>query len=176
LEARLRLRTYALAFALLLLPLALRGTRSLITTPKASHNIYEQQIQMARFIAQYYPDQPIVIQDVGAISYFSDPRVVDLVGLGSPAVARLKLVAAFHGAAVDGVAQGSKIAIVYDKMARPLWKKVGSWGIPDNVVCEESRVSFYAIDPEEELRLIASLREFAPLLPATVEQSGTYTR
>jgi len=175
-EARSTLRTYALPFALLALPVALRGTRSLITTPKASYNIYEQQLQMARFVAQYYPDQPIVIQDVGAISYFSDPRVVDLIGLGSPAVARLKLVGAFHGAAVDAVAQGNKIAIVYDKMARPPWKKVGSWVISDNVVCEESRVSFYAIDPGEDARLVASLREFAPLLPATVEQSGMYLR
>ncbi|WP_394842929.1 hypothetical protein LZC95_38385 [Pendulispora brunnea] len=171
-----RLRTYALAFALLLLPLTTRGAHSLIKTPKASYNIYEQQMQMARFVARYYPDQPIAIQDVGAISYFSDPEIVDLIGLGSPAVARLKLAAAFHGDAVDGVVQGRKIAIVYDKLARPSWRKVGSWRIADNVVCEEPSVSFYAIDHGEGARLVASLREFAPSLPATVEQSGEYLR
>ncbi|WP_394832363.1 hypothetical protein LVJ94_38210 [Pendulispora rubella] len=171
-----RFRVYALAFVLLLVPVVTRSVHSFIKTPTASYNIYEQQMQMARFVARYYPDQPIVIQDVGAIAYFSDPPVVDLIGLGSPAVARLKLAAVFHGDAIDGVVQGHKIAIVYDKMARPAWQKVGSWGIADNVVCEEPRVSFYAIDPGEGARLVASLREFAPLLPATVEQSGEYTR
>jgi hypothetical protein len=56
----------------------LEANRQAVT---ATTNIYEQQVQMARFLADYYPDEPVAINDIGAISYYTDARVIDLVGL-----------------------------------------------------------------------------------------------
>ena len=41
----------------------------------ASRNIYEQQYQMALFCEEYYSNEGVVINDIGAVSYFSNSYV-----------------------------------------------------------------------------------------------------
>ncbi len=48
-----------------------------------SKNIYEQQIQSARFLKKYYNRSKVVANDIGAICYFSDIHLLDIAGLGS---------------------------------------------------------------------------------------------
>ncbi len=64
-------------------PLRVRAAKSLQDTPKASHNIYEQQYQMAIFLQQFYQGQVVAANDIGAIDYLADFRLVDLAGLGT---------------------------------------------------------------------------------------------
>ena len=63
-------------------PLRVRAAKSLKDTPKASHNIFEQQYQMALFLRQFYQGQVVAANDIGAIDYLADFRLVDLAGLG----------------------------------------------------------------------------------------------
>ena len=73
-----------------------------------------------------------------------------------------------------------RIAIVYDnwftgpKALPARWKHVGKWTIPNNVVCGDATVSFYAVDEAEAGRLSESLAEFSPSLPEPVTESGPY--
>jgi len=176
-EHRARLRERLLPLALVMLPVIVRGAGSLRAVPRASANIYEQQVQMARFAAQYYRGERLVVGDIGAVSYLADVRIVDLIGLGSPAVATLRLRGSLDLAATDRLTRDASIAIVDEGYSPPpQWRRVGLWRTSGNTVCRDDAVAFYAVHPEEEARLTASLREFSPQLPSTIEQSGTYTR
>src|SRR5207302_1054741 len=68
LEHRARIRPLLVPLALVLLPVMVRGAGALRAVPRASANIYEQQMQMARFVAQYYGGRRVVLGDIGAVS------------------------------------------------------------------------------------------------------------
>ena len=67
-----------------------RSLGYLYVTTSSCTNIYQQQIQMARFIGRYYPGATIAANDIGAINYFNDIRCLDLEGLASMPVATIK--------------------------------------------------------------------------------------
>jgi hypothetical protein len=54
---------------------------SLVITPQASRNIYEQQYQMGMFLKRCYPGKAVAVNDICAVSYLADVRLVDLLGL-----------------------------------------------------------------------------------------------
>jgi hypothetical protein len=60
-----------------------------LKTPLASRNIYEQQFQMAEFAKRFY-DQPVAVNDLGLVSYKNHNFVLDLWGLGSEKVRKLR--------------------------------------------------------------------------------------
>ncbi|WP_273007681.1 hypothetical protein [Chryseobacterium sp.] len=51
-----------------------------------SRNIYEQQMQSARFLKKYYNESKVVANDIGAICYFTNIHLLDFEGLGSKEV------------------------------------------------------------------------------------------
>lgn len=154
--------------------------------PRASRNIYEQDYQMGLFLGRFYRGVPVAVNDIGAVSYLGDTRVVDLQGLGTLDVAKVRSKGFLSEQQIDQLtkADGVRMAILFDRlfengqMARdglpPKWVKVGEWRILNNLVCWDDRVAFFAVDPSEETRLIEALRQFARQLPSDIEQSGKY--
>jgi len=182
----LSLRTRTLVGILLVvgaLPLMVRGYKALINIPAASRNIYEQQIQIASFLRTYYQGQSVAANDIGAINYFADIRCMDLWGLGSREVTRLKRSGRYTPGTIEGLCREAevRIAVVYESWFRgfgglpPEWEKIGTWTISDNVICGSDTVSFYAVAPEERDLLQARLHLFANRLPQSVRQAGPYT-
>jgi hypothetical protein len=180
-NTRVRLPCYALALgALCILALGFwdRTCSSLWRTPLASHNIYAEQWQMARFVRRFYSGSVLALNDIGAVNYLSDIECVDLFGLATVEVARMKLAGRFETASIRALnaARGTRIALVYTgwfTSPAPLptdWIKVGEWTIPDNVICGGDTVSFYSVDPSERLRLADNLRMFGSTLPPGVVQ------
>lgn len=55
---------------------------------QSSGNIYRQQIQMSTFLHEFYKNKTVAANDIGAISYFSEVNLVDLIGLGSTNVVK----------------------------------------------------------------------------------------
>jgi hypothetical protein len=159
-------------------PLRVRAAKSLKDTPKASHNIFEQQYQMAFFLRQFYRGQVVAVNDIGAINYLADFHLVDLAGLGTRESAAFKLKQIYGSRQVAAVAEqyGTQVALVYDSWFQipTEWTKVGEWQIRDNVICGYDTVSFYAVSPTSAPGLIDNLRAFAPRLPADVIQRGDY--
>jgi hypothetical protein len=168
---------------LVLLSAAHRGLAWCKDIVLASTNIYQQQYQMGEFVREYYADQPIAVNDIGAVSYFGRARTVDLEGLANMEAASMRRARRFDAGAVKQLTSGAgvKFAMVYDtwyeggKRLPPDWTKVGEWKINNNIICGGDVVSIYAVDPAEKGRLIQSLQEFAPKLPKDVEQRGEYT-
>jgi hypothetical protein len=166
----------------LISPLAIRGYVSLITTPLATTNIYQQQYQMGLFLREFYQGEAVAANDIGAINFLADIKCLDLWGLGNLEVTRAKRGGFYNTDYIYNLAkkENVKIAIVYDHWftkyggTPPQWIKVGEWKIQNNVVCGGDTVSFYAVDPEEEYRLIENLKTFSTKIPRNIEQSGKY--
>ncbi len=196
-DARLRLgegdgRRKALVGACVLLlelvlaaPVAQRVSDGFGHLQAASKNIHDQQYQMARFLGRNYGGQAVLINDLGAVSYFSEARPIDMAGLATVEVARA-MVARPPGRTTEFVdqlarAKGARIAVVFtswlpEGKAPTSWIKVGSWTVSDNIVCGDPTLDFYALDPEAAAILEANLREFMSSLPTDVKQAGRYTR
>lgn len=174
----------ALLASAALLTCGIRGVRSYLETPGAVGNIYEQQIQMGRFLARFYAGQVVAANDIGAICYLADVRVFDLWGLASREVAEAKLAGRYATPwiAQRARAQGVRVAVLYERWldaaggVPPEWVRAGRWRVGRNVVLGDRTVAFYAVDPAEAGPLADNLRAFAPALPPGVEQLGPYTR
>jgi hypothetical protein len=160
-------------------PLAARGVTSLRQTPRAMTNIYLQQYQMGLFLREYYQDQAVAANDIGAINFLADIKNLDLVGIGSTEVLLIRIRASFDASRIEKLTQreGIRIAIVYEswfegsKALPAHWVKVGEWTIPDNVICAEDTVAFFATSHEEARILGRNLADFSRFLPGAVDET-----
>jgi hypothetical protein len=172
-----------LLVSILILPHARRGAMSLLTTTRATTNIYEQQYQMGLFLHEFYQGESVAANDIGAISYLAEIKILDLWGICSSEVAKSKMNGRYTTREIYDLAKqkGIKIAIVYDHWFEKYggipseWINVGRWQILNNVVCGEDNVSFYALDPLQKDFLIQNLKAFSSHLLKNVVQSGDYT-
>jgi hypothetical protein len=155
-----------------------RTWESLEKLPTATTNIYEQQVQMGRFLRQYYNGKTIAANDIGAINYLADIRTLDLYGLSTQAVADHKLAGTYDRQSIARLVEQESvdIAVVYDHWYDAYgglpkeWIKVGEWQITHNVVCGGEVVSFYAVRLVEAPALLQNLAAFSAQLPKTVIQ------
>lgn len=171
---------------LALSPLILRGILSLIRTPQATTNIYQQQYQMGLFLREFYQSKKVAANDIGAINFLADIRCFDLWGLANPKIAEARMKRDYNSQWIfrEARTEQVRIAIVYDHWFETegiggipsQWTKVGEWKISNNVVCGGDTVSFYAVDSSEIDNLIRNLRAFSSYLPKDVVQTGRYTK
>jgi hypothetical protein len=148
----------------------------------ATTNIYQQQYQMARFITVYFANEPVAINDIGAISYYTNAEVVDLWGLANREVSEEMIQRTYNTESIIRITRNAKarLALIYDswfqgeKEIPADWIRVGQWTIQNNVVCGDETVSIYALDPEEATELVDHLIDFSSKLPSNVIQRGLY--
>ncbi len=151
-------------------------------TITATKNIYEQQYQMARFIDKFYSGKEVALNDVGTVNFFADIHCLDLIGLGSDEIANERMNKTFNTFSMYEIAKKKnvKIAIIYDKWVQEdiripkEWIKAGNWKIPDNYICGDDEVSFYAVSPDQKKSLEENLKSFSKELPPDVFQSGEF--
>ncbi|MGH7270282.1 MAG: polysaccharide biosynthesis/export family protein [Polyangiaceae bacterium] len=162
-------------------PLVRRAIRAAEVTPLACRNVFEQQVQSARFLTRYFGQEPVAVNDIGAVSYFGDEPIVDLLGLASLPVARAKKLQIDNPLTRDEVAgftRGTNVAIIYDGWlggsVPPTWIRLGRWRIENNRSCAFDDVEIYATHPEAVGRVLGALRGFATHLPKGVHQEGRY--
>ena len=168
--------------AVAFVPWTLRALSATRTLAVASHNIYDQQYQMSRFVKTYYNGAGVAANDVGFIDFSADLRVLDTWGLASYEVFRARRKHALTAEVMRALATKEKIQLVmgYESwMAEysgplPEWVLVGRWQIPNNMVCGSDTVSFYAPDAGSVAYLTHALRTFAPELPPDVVQTGPF--
>lgn len=136
---------------------------------QAMHDRYFEHLQPALFVAKNFDHATIVANDIGAMSYYSDARLLDPVGLGSaePLLARRK-----HGQfTADDLnawagSKGAKIAVLetgwtaIHAVVPTEWVRVETWHFPRNVVYDNLEVSFFAVDPAEAPELRRKLAAF----------------
>jgi len=153
-----------------------RAKQSLEFAPRAMANIYQQQYQMGLFLKESYQGRSVAANDIGAISLLSDIHLLDLWGLASMDVARAKKDKTYSSTVMRALAAAHDvdIAIVSEAWFKDYggvpkeWVRVGSWTIPNNVVCADSTVTFFAVRPGETAPLVEHLEQFGPRLPPGV--------
>jgi hypothetical protein len=164
----------ACLLVILFLPLALRCGSAIVMAPRACQNIYEQQYQTGQFVHRWYRNEAMAVNDIGAVSFYSDADNLDMEGLGNFEVAKRRKAGTRSAGFLDSLVHARHIdyavvyQFVYGDSLLGRWRKVASWTIRNNVVCGSPTVYFYAIDPAKEEGLRKSLEAQAAVLPPGV--------
>jgi Ca2+/Na+ antiporter len=172
--------------ALFVLPFPYSASRLLFShtvIKTAGKNIYDQQIQMSRFLHTYYNKEKIMANDIGAITYFTHIDLLDLVGLGSNSIMKIKMNAGGGGynSVIDSVIRYPydqyQLIMIYDTWfsiktqedyERLGWIKVAELAIKNNVICGDDTVSFYTSDFAMTAELKKNLYQFKQTIPEDV--------
>jgi hypothetical protein len=155
-------------------PLLTRAVAALEQTPGAVKNIYEQQYQMGLFARGLPAGSTVMANDIGAICYLADVRLVDLFGLATQETARARRTGGVDRELLARLAAPDPPSAVmvyrswFADAIPPEWIEVGTWRVPDKIVVADRTVSFYATRPASAEALARSLEKFQPRLPSTV--------
>jgi hypothetical protein len=128
-----------------LFPVRARVASTLFQANRGSTNIYEQQVQMARFLSD------------------NDTAERRLAGDLDP----------FEIAWITRV-RGAEVAVMYESVLEETggtpeeWTPVADWRIRRNAVCGSSRVTWFATSTAAVTRLRSQLEDWSPELPGTV--------
>ena len=169
------LRRPTLVVGGLLLPLLLTPTSILaqLGTPLGSNNVYEQQYQMSRFVAEYW-QAPVAVNDLGLVARRGHQYTLDLWGLGSREALTLR-----QGTTPDAIwmatlanKRGVELVIIYPEpfdSIPPSWIVLGDLYLsrPAATVAG-SYVRFYATTAAAAERAAPLLHAFAQQLPVGV--------
>lgn len=178
---KIRVGAAALGLVILSAPLWRRSITANNNTPMACRNIYEQQMQTARFLSGQFPKKRVAVNDIGAVAWLDESgEIVDLVGLATLAVAEakhMKLDTAMSREDFVRLTRGVEVAVIYDEWFKennlpPTWLRVARWTIRDNKSCAFPTVAIYATDPELYPTVLAAVRAFEPTLPDRVFVEG----
>ena len=132
-------------------------------------NTYLEQYQTAQFIRTYRPGETVVVNDLGAVTYYTQARVLDVAALGDvePLEILRRTGAYTSGDVLTWTAKYHPAIAVISLgwgWVAPLipgaWIKVAEVEVPPN----RERVGFYAVDPKEAWILRAKVAaHFSPL-------------
>ncbi|RMG60971.1 MAG: hypothetical protein D6722_20290, partial [Bacteroidetes bacterium] len=159
-------------------PLGVRAGFFYQNYPRSVRNIYQQPVQVARFLHSYYPDAPVAVNDIGLVSFWGDAPVTDLVGVGDQMVQRARRSGQFGPEEVAELARQRGFPLV---VGHPHWiggwlpddwVPVANWTIPDNFICAGPTVTWYATRPGAADTLRRHLLDYLPLLPAGVRHEA----
>lgn len=156
--------------ALLALPLIIRSVASFRHTANDCVNVYTEQYQTAKFVFDYYYQDPVASTDLGAISFWSNERtrIVDLAGLFDLEVLNRKRIHNWTPASANSLSErmNANVAILHhswsDADVEPYWYRIATWQMPGD------SVSFYSIDRRFIEKLQTNMHAFEPKLPPGV--------
>jgi hypothetical protein len=173
-------RSVRIIGAVLLLCAAPRGLYAMRTTAEAAGNIYMQQVQTARFLAANFPHERVLVNDIGAVSYYRHGPMTDLMGLANREVAQARgwrIDRPLPVAALTRFSEQADVAVMYEPWFQgaipPAWTKVATWTIPNNRVCAFATVAVYATRMGAVPRVRSAVGAFAPLLPPGISLSDS---
>ncbi len=158
------------ALVILTCLLTARTGYAFYVAPQAISDIYDQQYQMGLFAQQNLNGKTVLLHDIGAVSFLSDAKVLDLVGLGSLESAMARMKHEYSDAWLHRWIEEThaSVAIVYPFVAPRDWQRVATWRIPGNYMSGSDSVGFYALDPVFQKELTGDLDRFRAQLPSRV--------
>ncbi|MFP4460160.1 MAG: hypothetical protein ACLFSQ_11305, partial [Candidatus Zixiibacteriota bacterium] len=114
-HSKVRFAFSILMFILILLPLGKRASYNRLAF--YSKNIHNQHIMMAEFVGEYYDDATIVINDIGAISFYTNAEYIDLYALSNIEILRMIENGEFNSSNIQRLAseRNAQIAILNEE-------------------------------------------------------------
>jgi hypothetical protein len=152
-----------------LILLSMSYLRNTTDTPIASRNIYQQQYQMHRFATEFFPSN-VAVNDLGYVAYNNDKFVLDLWGLGSEEVRRIRKDYSTTKAGFAALVRKHSVefAMIYDDWfvaAIPdEWCRTATL-TTSRVTAARGQVAFYSTNADTKSRMDAALRAFGDTLP-----------
>jgi hypothetical protein len=142
-----------------------------LVTPLASRGIYEQQFQMHRFVTNFYRE-PVAVNDLGWVSYKNDAFVLDLEGLGSEPVRRLRMTGTYGATQMSEVTAhyGIGLVMIYESWfgsVPPSWRRIAIMHT-ESVTSFSGDVSFFVTPDADIGRVTKALADFQSSLPRRV--------
>ncbi len=113
-------------------------------------NIYEQQRQMAKFLQENCNTCSVAANDIGAITYYTNIKLLDLIGLGNNDVLELRNKRQFTNDKINKLLAkyNTELIIIYEHWFEGVqfenFTKIGEWRIRKNYVCGGETVSFFS--------------------------------
>jgi hypothetical protein len=161
--------------AIIFYALPVRGLNSFRNSVRAIYNIYEQQYQMGLFLKDYYREQTVAANDVGAISFMADLKTIDMWGLGNNEVANARKHNYWNNDFLRKLVKDNhtRVTVMYDswfdKDLPAQWVKTATWEMPYNYICGDIKVTFYGNTAGEAALLKSNLESFSAQLPKDVK-------
>jgi hypothetical protein len=126
-------------------------------------NTYLEEVQTAEFIRLYYPHDAVIVNDLGAVTYYTEAHILDLVGLGDIEPVRVMRHSTYTSRDVTAwtASYRPKIAIlqlgwgVVGPLIPPEWVRVAVVEVPPH----RHRVGFFAVEPGHAWTLRASVAQ-----------------
>ena len=166
---------------LLVWPLHQRAIMSLEQVVRASNHIYRQQYHSADFLRKMYPPGVrVACNDLGAVSYYADPDILDLWGLGTIEVTRAKRMGKYDANTIEHLLKQrrTEVVMILPNLFVGILPKslipVAEWATKNNFWFKT--VAFYALSEEGAKDLEDRLRQYQGLLPDSVEVSYESTK
>ena len=136
--------------AFLLLGLSKQIAYSPYYASMSAKKVYEQKIQTANFVREYYTASHLTTDNIGTIPYFSDVKVFDIHGLTNPEIITLKK----QGIYTDSIKKeliikkNNEMIIAYSSRFKEElikgYTKIVDWHISNRLFPSDSTVSFYS--------------------------------
>ena len=149
--------------------------RNINITSQAINNIYEQQIQTSNFINEFSKNEVVALNDIGAVSYYSNSKIIDLCGLSDKNVFKMKINKIYDKNFLMTYcdSNNTKLIIIYeswfDKMIPDKWQLIGKMFIKNNYICGDDNISFYIVDTNLFFQKRSQFLEFCKTLPKSIE-------
>jgi hypothetical protein len=150
-------------------PFAQRISTSLLNTSKANYERYQEHVLPAIFICDYTDIETIIINDIGAISYYNnDIKILDLYGLGSKEPLEYRK-QGYSNNNVRKWAKENNADIAYIQIhwreISPLvpeeWTLIAIWEIPHNIVFGDTKFAWYVINKNIINEITYKLKAFS---------------
>lgn len=133
-------------------------------------NIYEQQVQSAKFLNQFYNTSRVVANDIGAICYYTDIHLLDIAGLGSVETIPFNENKKAFGQNFENflskycLDHQYDIAVVYEEWLQGhvpfYWKKAATLKIEDKMTVARLEVSVYSVNTKNLEELKQNIKKF----------------
>lgn len=143
----------------------------------ASMEYYKQQYQMAQFCKTYAGDMTIALNDIGMVNYYTDNKILDLLGLSDTEITKHRINRTYSTSVIDSLSRkyNVRLAICYSHWFDEYgglprtWKKIAEWTMTDeNLYLGNSTVDIFITQPEDEKSFRDKLVEYSSKLPNTV--------
>ncbi len=159
--------------AVVLICLSPYTTAMAATTPLAANNIYAQQFQMRRFLVDFVKAKALV-NDAGLTAYRNPYGIVDIVGLGSEKIRRLRRDGKLDRDAIRQLTDDVVVAVFYYDWlpVRPAWWPVAMLNLPGfRISVAERTVVIYVLHAPDGTRVHDAVERFKATLPAGISIS-----
>lgn len=171
-------RRHALICMLVLLPVLGMGKAILLAeAPIGMSNTYRQRFQLARFLDRYYDGKGFVTGELGYTTLEHDGPVVDVLGLGTHAIAvqRQRGVETVDAGTVRRLARDADAQVMAFYARNPgfeipkSWRLVAQWDLDEpEITIPDPVVAFYAPTKASAKVLDRNLHRFQSQLPSRV--------